>query len=86
MKFKAEIDVMPQEALLDPQGKAVSHSMKTIGLPEITDVRIGRHIRLYVEAANEEEANAKVKEACKQLLVNQVMESFDYTLEEAKLA
>jgi phosphoribosylformylglycinamidine synthase len=86
MKFKAEIDVMPQDALLDPQGKAVSQSMKTIGLPQITDVRIGRHIQLFVEASNEEEANAKVEEACKKLLVNQVMERFDYTLEEAKLA
>ncbi|MEY3845136.1 MAG: phosphoribosylformylglycinamidine synthase, purS protein, partial [Bacteroidota bacterium] len=35
MKFKAEIDVMPLDALLDPQGKAVSHSMKNIGLSEI---------------------------------------------------
>lgn len=86
MKFKAEIDIMPQDALLDPQGKAVSQSMKTIGLPEITDVRIGRHIQLYVEAANEEEANTKIEEACKKLLVNQVMERFDFTIEEAKLA
>jgi phosphoribosylformylglycinamidine synthase len=60
--------------------------MKTIGLPQITDVRIGRHIQLYVEAANEEEANLKIEEACKKLLVNQVMESFDFTIEEAKLA
>jgi phosphoribosylformylglycinamidine synthase len=86
MKFKAEIDVMPQDALLDPQGKAVSHSMKTIGLPQITDVRVGRHIQLYVEASNEEEANLKIEEACKKLLVNQVMERFDFTIEEAKLA
>ena len=35
MKFRAEIDVMPLEALLDPQGKAVSNNMKNIGLPEI---------------------------------------------------
>ena len=50
MKFRAEIDVMPLEALLDPQGKAVSNSMKNIGLPEIEGVRIGRHVRLFVDA------------------------------------
>ena len=44
MKFIAEIDVMPLKALLDPQGKAVSSSMKNVGLPEITNVRIGKHI------------------------------------------
>ena len=52
MKFKAEIDVMPLDALLDPQGKAVTNSMKNIGLPEIEGVRICKHIRLFVEAAN----------------------------------
>jgi phosphoribosylformylglycinamidine synthase len=41
MKFKAEIDVMPLDALLDPQGKAVTNSMKNIGLAEIDGVRIG---------------------------------------------
>ena len=50
MKFKAEIDVMPLDALLDPQGKAISSSMGNVGLPEIDGVRIGRHIRLFVEA------------------------------------
>ena len=37
MKFKAEINVMPLKELLDPQGKAVSSSMKNIGLSEILD-------------------------------------------------
>lgn len=83
MKFKAEIDVMPQKALLDPQGKAVSQSMKTIGLQEITNVRIGRHIQLFIEAEDKTVAEAKVNEACKKLLVNQVMEQYSFTIEEA---
>ncbi len=83
MKFKAEIDVMPLEALLDPQGKAVTNSMKNIGLPEIDGVRIGRHVRLFVEAPNKTEAEKKVDEACKKLLSNQIMESYSFTLEEA---
>ena len=80
MKFKAEIDVMPLDALLDPQGKAVTNGMKNIGLPEITGVRIGRHIRLFVEAASKEEAETKVEEACKKLLANQIMESYTFVL------
>ncbi len=81
MKFKAEIDVMPLEALLDPQGKAVSSSMKNLGLDEITNVRIGKHITLMVDAKDEKEANSKVEEACKKLLANQVMESFTFSLQ-----
>lgn len=83
MKFKAEIDVMPLEALLDPQGKAVSNSMPTVGLPEITGVRVGRHIRLFVEAPSIEVAKEKVEQACKKLLANQIMESYTFSVEEA---
>jgi phosphoribosylformylglycinamidine synthase len=83
MKFKAEIDVMPLDALLDPQGKAVTNSMKNIGLPEIDGVRIGRHVRLFVEAATQEAAEEKVEEACKKLLSNQIMESYAYSVTEA---
>lgn len=81
MRFKAEIDIMPQEALLDPQGKAVSNSMPGIGLPEITGVRIGRHIRLFVEANSKEEASDKVEEACKKLLANLIMENYSFSIE-----
>jgi len=80
MKFIAEIDVMPLKALLDPQGKAVSNSMKNIGLPEITNVRIGKHISLEIEAPNENLAKEKVDAACKQLLANQIMESYSFTI------
>ncbi len=81
-KFKAEIDIMPLKALLDPQGKAVTGSMKNIGLPEIENVRIGKHISLELEALSKEIASAKVEQACKKLLANQIMESFSYDLEE----
>lgn len=80
MKFKAEIDVMPLKALLDPQGKAVTSSMKNIGLPEIENVRIGKHITLEIEADNKEAASKKVDEACKKLLANQIMESYEFEL------
>lgn len=83
MKFKAEIDVMPLKALLDPQGKAVTGSMKNLGLGEIQNVRIGKHITLEIEAANKEAASVKVDEACKKLLANQIMEFYEFTLEEA---
>jgi phosphoribosylformylglycinamidine synthase subunit PurS len=81
MKFKAHIDIMPLEALLDPQGKAVTNSMTNIGLPEIENVRIGKHITLLIEASSKEVASSKVDEACKKLLCNQIMESYRFELE-----
>ena len=83
MRFKAEIDVMPLDALLDPQGKAVTSSMNNIGLDAVSDVRIGRHVRLFLEAESQEEASNMVDEACKKLLSNQIMESYTFSLEEA---
>lgn len=75
---------MPLKALLDPQGKAVTGSMKNIGLPEIANVRIGKHISLEIEAASKEAAQKKSEEACKKLLANPIMEFFEITLEESK--
>jgi phosphoribosylformylglycinamidine synthase PurS subunit len=80
MKFRAEIDVMPHDALLDPQGKAVSNTMKSIGLPEIEGVRIGRHVRLFIEASSTDEASLKVEDACKKLLCNQIMETYSFEI------
>jgi phosphoribosylformylglycinamidine synthase len=81
-KFQAEIDVMPKKEILDPQGKAVTGSMKNLGLAEIQNVRIGKHISLEIDADNTEIANAKVEEACKNLLANLIMESYSFTLKQ----
>jgi phosphoribosylformylglycinamidine synthase subunit PurS len=78
MKFRAEINIMPLKALLDPQGKAVTSSMKNIGLPEISNVRIGKHISLEIEAANKEAAKEKVDTACRKLLANMIVEYFEF--------
>jgi len=79
-KYIADIDVMPLKALLDPQGKAVTASMKNLNLSEIQNVRIGKHITLEVSADNESIAKAKVDEACKKLLSNQIMEFYEFKL------
>lgn len=80
MKFKANIDVMPLEALLDPQGKAVTNAMGNLGLPEISGVRIGKHITLTIEAKDQATAEQKVDEACKKLLCNEIMEYYTFSV------
>ncbi|MBI4647770.1 MAG: phosphoribosylformylglycinamidine synthase subunit PurS [Bacteroidia bacterium] len=82
MKFIAEINVMPLKALLDPQGKAVTMSMKNIGFREISDIRIGKHITMELEADNREIACKKADDACKKILANPIMESYDFVVKE----
>lgn len=71
---------MPMKEILDPQGKAVTGSMQNLGLSEIQNVRIGKHITLEVEAETKELAHAKVDEACKKLLANLIMEQYSFEL------
>lgn len=80
MKFKAEIDVMPHDALLDPQGKAVLSGLKNLSLTQVNDVRVGKHISLKLEANSLEEAKELTEQACLKLLANQIMENFTYTI------
>ncbi len=77
MKYQVQINIMPLKALLDPQGKAVTSSMKNIGINTIENIRIGKHITLEVEAASEDEARKTVEKACNELLHNPIMESYE---------
>ena len=83
MKFKAHINIMPHKELLDPQGKTVTKNMKNLDINGVQDVRIGKRILMTLEAENQEAAKAKVDKACKNLLANVIMESFEFELEEA---
>lgn len=82
MKFVAEINVMPRPELLDPQGKAVLLGLEHLGLDQVGDVRVGKHITLNLEAENETIAREKVEKACSKLLANLIMESYVYDLQQ----
>lgn len=84
MKFHAEITVMPLKALLDPQGKAVNATLHGIGYNEVSNVRIGKHVNLEIEAATKEAAIEKITDICSKVLSNPVMEGFEFHLTEVK--
>jgi phosphoribosylformylglycinamidine synthase subunit PurS len=81
MNFTAEIKIMPLKELLDPQGKAVLGGLSNLGIKSVSDVRIGKHIQLSLEADSAEEAKAIAQEAAEKLLANQVMEEFTISIE-----
>lgn len=76
MKFLAEIEILPKKGLLDPQGKAVTHSMQSIGLNNVIEVCVGRFITLEIDAENEASAFEVADNASKKLLANLIMESY----------
>jgi len=82
MTYTAEINVMPLKELLDPQGKAVYAGLKNLGITEVQDVRIGKHITMKIDAGNKAQAEEKTELACKKLLSNPVMEYYEYSIHE----
>lgn len=77
MIFQVQIKVMPLKDLLDPQGKAVLGGLHNLGMTGVKDVRVGKHITLQIEVANEAAAKEIAETASKQLLANAVMEYFE---------
>jgi phosphoribosylformylglycinamidine synthase PurS subunit len=76
MRFTFEVLVTLKQGLADPQGKAVEASLPALGFSNVTDVHIGRHVRLDVEAPDEAQAAAQVDEVARRLLSNPVIEDF----------
>lgn len=76
MRYRFEVLVSLKEGLLDPQGKTVQEALPTLGWTNVSDVRIGKHIALVVEADGEPEARAQVEEMARKFLSNPVIEDF----------
>jgi phosphoribosylformylglycinamidine synthase len=84
MKFSSKIKITLRKSILDPQGKAIEHSLKSIGYDSILDTRIGKFIELEVEADSREKAKQITDDACKKLLANPVMEDYEFEITEQK--
>ena len=81
MNFIAKINIMPKEALLDPQGNAVKKAMNNLKLSSQKS-SIGKHIIIELSCETEKEASNIIEESCKKLLANQITEEYSYTIEE----
>ncbi|WP_163528681.1 phosphoribosylformylglycinamidine synthase subunit PurS [Halobacillus ihumii] len=77
---KVKIYITLKEGVLDPQGKAVQHSLHSLEYKNVGEVRIGK----YMEVMLEDEGNIEqqVDKMCDQLLANPVIEDYSYTIEE----
>jgi phosphoribosylformylglycinamidine synthase len=62
--------------LLDPQGKAVQEALPTMGWTNVSDVHVGKHVQLTIDAPDEAAARAEVEEIARKLLSNPVIEEF----------
>jgi len=78
--MKVRVDVMPKEGVLDPQGKAISHALATLGFKGVNDVRAGKVSELEIEESNPDKARAAAKSMAEKLLANLVIEDYRVSL------
>ena len=76
--FKSKIKITLRKSILDPQGKAVEHSIESLGYKNIKDTRIGKYIELTIDASSKEDAAKVTDEICLKLLSNPVIEDYEF--------
>ena len=75
--MKARVTVMLKNGVLDPQGEAVKHALKTLEYNTVESVRQGKVIEILLNENSEEKANKSIQEMCEKLLANTVIESYE---------
>ena len=71
--MRAKIYVTLKPGVLDPQGKAVEHSLHDLGFDEVGDVRQGKFLEVELTTKDKAKAEADLDEMCKKLLANTVI-------------
>ncbi|GGD69304.1 phosphoribosylformylglycinamidine synthase subunit PurS [Croceicoccus mobilis] len=71
MKVLVHVSLKP--GVLDPQGRAIHHSLEGLGFGGVSDVRVGREIALEVADDTSDEA---LEDMCRRLLANTVIENY----------
>ena len=80
--MKAKVHVTLKNGVLDPQGKAIEHTLGSLGFSGLSDVRQGKYIELTLSETDAEKARAQVDEMCKKLLANTVIENYQIDIED----
>ena len=80
--FEARIEIGHRPGILDPEGGVIERALPALGYGNVTQVRVGKSIRLVVEADDTEAARDQVEEMCRRLLANPVIEDFSVELAE----
>ena len=81
-RFEAQVEVTHRPGILDPAGATVERALPALGWGNVSQVRIGKSIRLVIEAPDAAAATAQVDEMCRHILTNPVIEDYDLHLRE----
>ena len=80
--MRVRVFITPKQGVLDPQGKAIEHSLHALGFGEAREVHLGKYVELTLDAHDRERARQHVDDMCHKLLANAVIEDYRFELEE----
>ncbi|PIQ86177.1 MAG: phosphoribosylformylglycinamidine synthase [Candidatus Omnitrophica bacterium CG11_big_fil_rev_8_21_14_0_20_45_26] len=78
--FQAKINVTLKKSVFDPQGKTVLDALHSLGFGEAEDVRVGKYFKMTLKAKDKAAAEKEVKAICDKLLINPVIEEYQFQL------
>jgi phosphoribosylformylglycinamidine synthase PurS subunit len=81
-RYEARVEVTHRPGILDPAGATVERALPALGWANVSQVRIGKSIRLVIDAPDEAAATAQVEEMCRRMLTNPVIEDYELSLQE----
>lgn len=79
--MKAKVYVSLKPGILDPQGKAIQHSVELLGFGGIADVRQGKYFEIALDDANERAARESVDRMAREVLSNPIIEDYRVEIE-----
>lgn len=77
--MKIRIFIKKKAGVLDIEGKAVKKALEELSFNNISDVKKGTLVEIEFNG-KKEDIPAFVEKACAELLVNDVIESFEYEI------
>jgi phosphoribosylformylglycinamidine synthase PurS subunit len=76
-RYRIAVHITPRRGILDPQGRTVADALHTLGFSTVSDVHVGRHVVIELEAGDRGAAERSTREMCERLLANPVTEDFE---------
>ncbi len=82
--MKATVTVELKPGVLDPQGKAIQHSLEALGFSGVEDVRVGKLFRIALSHASSSRADveSQLRQMSEKLLANPIVENYSFQIEE----
>src|SRR5215210_7008259 len=80
--MKAKVYVTLKAGVLDPQGKAIHHSVELLGYGGIRDIRQGKYFEIALDnSVDEGRAREEAERMARDILSNPVIEDFRVEIE-----